>query len=225
MMQPRQMLPRSARRAETRPARRRPVRLWLAAGFALAMVGAALPPAAMAAGGAEPATSEAIESRAGVPEPDGYRMEDYRAPVPATLSGATVVDTAEAGRLHDDGVPFIDVLPRVPKPKNLPEGTLWRPEPRQDIPGSIWLVDTGYGELAPVMERYLFDGIERVTGGDKAARILFYCKRDCWMSYNAAKRAVGAGYTSVYWYPDGTDGWTEAGRPLEKREPEPRPDE
>ena len=26
------------------------------------------------------------------PEPDGYRMEDYRAPVPATLAGARVLD-------------------------------------------------------------------------------------------------------------------------------------
>lgn len=208
-----------------RPARNRPGRLRLVAGFVLAMAGAGVTFPVLAAGGAEPGTAQPDQARAGVPEPDGYRMDDYRAPVPATLSGASVVDTAEAVRLHDDGVPFIDVLPRVPKPKNLPKGTLWRPEPRQNIPGSIWLVDTGYGELAPVMERYLFDGIERATGGDKAARILFYCKRDCWMSYNAAKRAVAGGYTSVYWYPDGTDGWSEAGRPLEKREPEPRPDE
>ncbi|MBP0614466.1 PQQ-dependent catabolism-associated CXXCW motif protein [Jiella sp. KSK16Y-1] len=180
------------------------------------------PPSCLAAG--EPAKQSAA-SEAVVAEPDGYRMDDYRAPVPATLAGGAVVDTAEAIALHEKGVPFIDVLPRVPKPKNLPEGTLWRPEPRQDIPGSIWLVDTGYGELAPVMERYLLDGIARATGGDKAAPVLFYCKRDCWMSYNAAKRAIAAGYTSVYWYPDGTEGWTEAGRPLEKREPEPRPDE
>ena len=31
-----------------------------------------------------------------VPEPDGYRTEDYRAPVPATLKGARVLATAEA---------------------------------------------------------------------------------------------------------------------------------
>ena len=225
MMQTGQMLPRSARRAETRPARIRPGRLRFVAGFVFAMACACVALPVLAAGDAAPETERSAGARAVVPEPDGYRMDDYRAPVPATLSGATVVDTAEAGRLHDDGVPFVDVLPRVPRPKNLPKGTLWRPEPRQDIPGSIWLVDTGYGELAPIMERYLFDGIERITAGDKAARILFYCKRDCWMSYNAAKRAVGAGYTSVYWYPDGTDGWSEADRPLEKREPEPRPDE
>ncbi|TFF21944.1 PQQ-dependent catabolism-associated CXXCW motif protein [Jiella endophytica] len=179
----------------------------------------------VAAVAAIPAFAESPAAGEAVPEPDGYRMEDYRAPVPSTLTGGTVVDTEEAVRLHAGGVPFIDVLPRVPRPKNLPEGTIWRPEPRKDIPGSIWLVDTGYGELAPVMERYFFDGIESATKGEKSAPVLFYCKRDCWMSYNAARRAIASGYKAVYWYPDGTEGWAEAGRPLEKREPEPRPDE
>lgn len=169
---------------------------------------------------------ETTESRpSAVPEPEGYRMDGYRSPVPATLAGGTVVDTPEAIRLHEQGAPFIDVLPRVPRPKGLPEGTIWRPEQRHDIPGSIWLVDTGYGELAPVMERYFLAGLAEASQGDKAAPMVFYCKRDCWMSYNAAKRAIAAGYSSVYWYPDGTDGWAEAGRPLEKREPQPRPDE
>ncbi len=190
--------------------------------FALLVAAACLPagPGKALAAGQDTEASTSV-----VPEPDGYRMEDYRSPVPATLAGGTVVDTAEAFRLHADGVPFIDVLPRVPRPKNLPKNTIWRPEPRQDIPGSIWLVDTGYGELAPVMERYLMDGIARATDGDKASPVLFYCKRDCWMSYNAAKRAIAAGYSAVYWYPEGTEGWVEAGGTLEAREPEPRPDE
>jgi len=160
-----------------------------------------------------------------VKEPDGYRMDEYRAPVPATLQGGTVIDTAEAKRLHDEGVPFVDVLPRAPKPKGLPEGTVWRPKPRDDIPGSVWLVDTGYGELAPVMERYLLDGLANLTGGDKTKPVVLYCQRDCWMSWNAAKRAIAHGYTAIHWYPDGTDGWAEAGYPLERAEPKQRPDE
>ena len=82
-------------------------------------------------------------------EPDGYRMEDYRAPVPATLAGVRVLTTAEAGAIWraKTGV-FIDVMPRAPKPQNLPEGTVWRDKPRLNIPGSVWLPDTGYGKLA-----------------------------------------------------------------------------
>jgi PQQ-dependent catabolism-associated CXXCW motif protein len=51
---------------------------------------------------------------------------------------------------------------------------------------------------------------------------LFYCLRDCWMSWNAAKRAIALGYT-VAWYPDGTDGWQDAGLPLSAAVPAPRP--
>lgn len=159
-----------------------------------------------------------------VAEPEGYRMDEYNAPTPATLEGATVVGTEEAYSLHQEGVPFIDAMPRAPRPKGLPADALWHPKPRHHIPGSIWLVDTGYGDLAPVMEDYLLRGLEKVAD-DKQSPILFYCKRDCWMSYNAAKRALAAGYTEVYWYPDGTDGWAEAGHELVLGEPEPRPDE
>ena len=49
------------------------------------------------------------------PDPDGYRMEDYRAPVPATLAGVRVLTTAEAASIWraKAGV-FMDVMPRSP---------------------------------------------------------------------------------------------------------------
>src|SRR6266704_6785358 len=98
------------------------------------------------------------------PEPDGYRTDDYRAPVPATLAGARVLTTADAEAIWRAraGV-FIDVLPRAPKPQNLPEGTVWRDQPRLNIPGSIWLPDTGYGKLAAATEEYLGRGLVRAT--------------------------------------------------------------
>ena len=40
------------------------------------------------------------------------------------------------------------------------------------------------------------------------------------MSWNAARRAIAMGYTSVAWYPDGTDGWSQAGQPLQPHEPQ-----
>src|SRR5689334_1242151 len=88
-----------------------------------------------------------------VPEPEGYRTEDYRTPVPDTLAGGHVLTTAEAEAIWraKSGV-FIDVLPRPPKPANLPAGTVWRDKPRFNIPGSVWLPDTGYGELAEATE-------------------------------------------------------------------------
>ena len=154
------------------------------------------------------------------PEPSRYRTEDYRAPVPATLAGARVVDTTQAAALwRDKTAIFVDVMPRVPRPANLPAGTIWRDRPRLNIPGSIWLVDTGYGELAPSTEAYLRTALATLTGGDRAKPILLYCLRDCWMSWNAAKRAISWGYANVIWFPDGTEGWAEADLPLVEGKP------
>ena len=157
-----------------------------------------------------------------VPEPDGYRMEDYRAPTPATLAGARVVATGEAAALwRAGGAVFVDVLPRPPRPAGLPEGTVWRDKPRRSIPGGIWLPDTGYGALAAAAESYFRIGLERTTGGDQTKTLVFYCLKDCWMSWNAAKRALAMGYHNVVWFPAGSDGWEEAGLPLAQAEPVP----
>lgn len=159
-------------------------------------------------------------------EPENYRADNYRAPVPATLAGARVLTTAAAEAIWraKSGV-FIDVLPRPPKPKNLPEGTVWRDAPRRNIPGSVWLPDTGYGTLPSAMDDYFQRGLARVSGGDKAALLVIYCLADCWMSWNAAKRALAYGYSNIAWYPDGTDGWERAKLPTEESQPEPRPEQ
>jgi PQQ-dependent catabolism-associated CXXCW motif protein len=157
-----------------------------------------------------------------VPEPSGYRTRDYRASTPASLAGARVVATAEAEALwHDKAAIFVDVMPRAPRPPNLPAGTIWRDRPRMNIPGSIWLPDTGYGELAPVTEDYLRNNLAHVTGGDRTKLLVIYCLKDCWMSWNAAKRILTMGYINVAWYPEGTDGWTDALLPVVDAQPAP----
>ena len=156
------------------------------------------------------------------PEPQGYRTDNYRAPTPATLAGARVVSTEQAEALwQDKAAIFVDVMPRAPRPPNLPPGTIWRDRPRSNIPGSTWLPDTGYGELAPVTADYLRQNLKRVTGGDSTKLLVIYCLRDCWMSWNAAKRILTMGYTNVAWYPEGTDGWTDALLPVADAQPAP----
>lgn len=157
----------------------------------------------------------------GVRAPEGYRMEAYRAPVPDELPGATVLTAEEAHALWQGGAAFVDVLPRPPKPANLPKGTIWRDQPRPSIPGAIWLPNVGYGAIAPETEAYFKAGLESATGGDKARPLVIFCLADCWMSWNAGKRAASLGYTAVHWLPEGTDGWAAAGYPLEVVEPEP----
>jgi PQQ-dependent catabolism-associated CXXCW motif protein len=152
-------------------------------------------------------------------------MDDYRAPTPATLAGGTVLDTAGLrDLLRNPEILAIDVLPLQKRPDNLPADTLWMPKPRLNIPNSVWLPEVGRGALSEDVERYFRDNLQELSGGDPARGLVFYCLADCWMSWNAAKRAIGYGYQSVYWYPDGTDGWTAAGLPTAESRPVPMAD-
>ncbi len=156
------------------------------------------------------------------PEPTDYRMDHYRAPVPAGVAGGTTVGPEEAHALwQDKAAGFIDVLPRAPKPANLPAGTIWRDKPRDSIPGAIWLPNVGYGAIADVTADYFRRGLETATDGDPGRAIVFFCLEDCWMSWNAARRAIEWGYGNVYWFPEGTDGWALWDYPLERITPEP----
>lgn len=155
-----------------------------------------------------------------VTEPASYRMGEYRAPVPATLRGARVVTTREAAALLENKQAlFFDVMPHTPKPAKLPAGTIWRDKVRQNIPGSIWLPNVGYGAISKDDTNYFRASLLSQTGGDEQRTILFYCMTDCWMSWNAAKRAIEWGYKSVLWYPSGADGWEADGRALTVGEP------
>jgi PQQ-dependent catabolism-associated CXXCW motif protein len=153
-----------------------------------------------------------------------YRMGDYRAPVPESVPGGRTITTAEAQALHAEGsAVWIDVLPAPRRPEGLPSGSLWRPSPHHGIPGSLWLPDVGQGALATATEAWFRRMLEQATHGDTSRPIIFYCLADCWMSWNAAKRAAALGYRAVHWYPDGADGWEMAGLPTEILQPAPGP--
>lgn len=164
---------------------------------------------------ANEASGKAIPASAASAEPKGYRTGTYRAPTPASLKGAKTVSSAEAMTLwKSNAALFIDVLPRPQKPDNLPAQTVWHVPGHRNIPGSAWLPNTGYGVLSPEMTAYFETQLKKLTNGDKTAPLLIYCLKDCWMSWNAAKRAIEIGYRAVYWFPDGTDGWTAVGGAL-----------
>jgi len=160
---------------------------------------------------------------ADTPEPAGYRMDDYHSPVPATLNGVRAISGEEARALWLDGkTVFIDVMPKVARPPNLPPQIIWRDKVRENIPGSAWLPDVGYGLLSAQTDAYFRRNLSRLTGGDLTKPILLYCLADCWMSWNAAKRAREEyGYLNVIWFPDGSEGWAFDGHALATDQPEP----
>lgn len=157
-----------------------------------------------------------------VEEPADYRLDEYRKPVPATLKGAKVINGDEASKYWSEGTAvFIDVYPHAPKPPNLPAGTIWREPQHFSIENAKWLPNIGYGKLSAEHEDYFKRSVERLSGGDKAKALVFFCVRNCWMSWNAAKRALAYGYTNVIWFSEGTDAWQEIGQPVEEAKPEP----
>lgn len=153
---------------------------------------------------------------------DGYRIAEFRAPVPESVPGGITVTTQQVQSLLEASqeVILLDVLPAPVKPKDRPDNLLWLPPARYNIPGSHWLPNVGYGALSLALDSYFKENLERLSAGDKSRKIVIYCLADCWMSWNAAKRAATEyGYTGIYWYPDGTTGWEAAGLPLDRSRP------
>jgi PQQ-dependent catabolism-associated CXXCW motif protein len=91
-------------------------------------------------------------------------------------------------------------------------------EEHDSIPGAVWLPGAGrgsafddavQGKLAHVLESL---GVRPGEGG--RATVFFCSGVNCWLSYNAALRAVALGYTEVYWYRGGIEAWLDAGGEL-----------
>lgn len=150
--------------------------------------------------------------------PDGYRVSLYRSPTPAQLPGATIVDTpALQALLTQTPAPvLVDVYRR-----QWLQGRFIEDQPHANLPGSDWLANTGDGDLTPEWQGYFARHLYTFTGGNLARPLVFYCRADCWLSWNAVKRAANLGYTSVYWYRDGLDAWEAANLPVMAATPEP----
>ena len=88
------------------------------------------------------------------------------------------------------------------------------------IRGAFWLRGAGAGDLGDDESRRFVDAVAKFAAGDKSRPIVFLCAdRECWLSYNAALRAIAAGYTNVMWYRGGIAAWLHAGFPMSQAEP------
>lgn len=151
----------------------------------------------------------------------GYRVREFRAPTGLEPPpGAGVIDTRALAMLVDSGrVVPVDVLPTPPRPATLPPDALWLPQPRYDIPGSVWLPDLGQPALSAPAEARFRAVVDAAMAERPGALIVAYCLADCWLSWNAARRMASWGIAAVRWYPEGTDGWTAAGHAVDRATP------
>jgi PQQ-dependent catabolism-associated CXXCW motif protein len=68
------------------------------------------------------------------------------------------------------------------------------------------------GTLGDAIEQRLGQSLNPVTRGNKDTMLVFFCQSThCWMSYNAALRAIDLGYRNVWWYRGGIEAWLAAG--------------
>ena len=151
---------------------------------------------------------------------EGYRIGLYRSPTPAQAEGATIIDTPALRHLlgQNPRPVLIDVYRR-----QYLQGRFIEDQPHENLPGSHWLANTGDGDLTPDWQAYFSRHLERFTAGDMRQPLVFYCRSDCWLSWNAVKRADALGYTRLYWYRDGLDAWENAGLPVHSATPEAFP--
>jgi PQQ-dependent catabolism-associated CXXCW motif protein len=156
-------------------------------------------------------------------DPDtGYRIAHYRSAVPETVKGATRVDLDKVDALIKDGALLIDVMPSEGAGPDPATGAWRLSRPHRTIPGSTWLPDVGRGRITPAFANYFAANLAKLTDGKSSKPMIVFCQSDCWMSWNAVQRMASLGYTALYWFPEGTDGWVEWGdRKLVAAEPVP----
>ncbi|MEO1889212.1 MAG: rhodanese-like domain-containing protein [Cycloclasticus sp.] len=115
---------------------------------------------------------------------------------------------------------MIDVYGAIFREESLDFDGAWLvSSPRQNIPGSVWLPNVGKQELKSVVKLYFDTNLVELTAGNKSKALVFYCIEDCWMAWNAAKRAREWGYSNVMWFREGVDGWKDIKGELQPSEP------
>lgn len=166
------------------------------------------PPAARPApGGADRLAQleQAERQDQGVRPPAGLHSGPMHGPTPTTIPGGQLITTrALVGLLQAGGAggvrPLVlDVL----------GGAEILPEAQYAVPAHQG------GSFDDRTQREFGQYLQQATQGRQDQPLVFYCaSTQCWMSYNAALRAIRMGYRQVYWYRGGIEAWKQAGQPV-----------
>ena len=147
------------------------------------------------------ATNELIDF--GVP-PQSTLQGQVGAPTPTSIPGARVVTTAAIQQELRNQSTFllIDALADT--------------HPRT-IAGASYLPNSGQpGTFTDRAQLTLVSDLARLTQGQTDYPLVFFCQGvRCWESYNAALRALSAGYRNVFWYRGGIEAWSASNLPMQ----------
>ncbi len=149
-----------------------------------------------------PQASSSESQDFGVAPTDRLRPSDKtHGPTPSRIPGGLVITTGALQKMLGNRQSGAVVLDVYGAPQMLPNAVHAMPASQ----GGSYNDETqkGYGQF-----------LQQITGGDKSRPIVTYCAGvQCWLSYNAALRAIKLGYSNVLWYRGGLEAWTQAGLP------------
>ena len=113
---------------------------------------------------------------------------------PMDVAGATTISTQQAKEFFDQGMLFIDV-----RRKGHRNGG-------EHIPNAI-----NISTKHQLSEKTLLEVMKKEDSA------VFYCHGDkCPASSKGLKKAIKWGFTNLYYYRDGINGWKDAGHPINK---------
>jgi PQQ-dependent catabolism-associated CXXCW motif protein len=140
----------------------------------------------------------------GVPATAQLHAGQMHGPTPASIPGGQVITTKGLVELLKGGqapVLVLDVLGG-----------------QEIIQGAQYAVPAAQpGSFDDQTQQQFGQYLQQATGGSKQYPIALYClSPQCWMSYNAALRAINLGYTNVLWYRGGIESWKQAGLPVQR---------
>lgn len=150
---------------------------------------------------AAPASQETMDM--GVAPMAQLKSGGLHGPTPNAIPGGRLVTTMELAQLLRD-----------PDSQALVFDVLGGP---QHLPNAVPAVPASQpGNFQDQTQREFGQFLQQTTQGRKDRPMVFYCQStQCWMSYNAALRAINLGYTKVLWYRGGIEAWQQAGGPLQ----------
>lgn len=137
----------------------------------------------------------------GVAAPRALHSGDFHGPTPNGIPGGQVITTRGLMSLLQRGPP-VHVFDVLGSRTALPDAVslAWAAQP---------------GSFDDATQQQLARMLTQTTRGRMDAPLVFYCQSpQCWMSYNAAARAIHLGYRNVLWYRGGVEAWQRAGQPL-----------
>ncbi len=140
----------------------------------------------------------------GVPPQSTLKNQNVGSPTPTAIPGAQVLTTSQIAAEMQRGSTFlmIDAL----------EG-----DHPQTIRNAFHIPYAGNGgSFTDGIQSTLNAELHRLTRNREDYPLVFFCQGvACWESYNAALRAVRAGFKHVFWYRGGLSSWEAANGPMQ----------